>query len=44
MMDPNYVTSLQQYVHRIDDIRGDEHRTFKIDDTSSTKKEESKTE
>lgn len=32
MMDPNYVTTLQQYVHRIDDIRGDEHRSFKIDD------------
>ncbi len=32
MMDPNHVTALQQYVHRIDDIRGDEHRSFKIDD------------
>ncbi|MBQ6587959.1 MAG: hypothetical protein IJI01_04710 [Butyrivibrio sp.] len=36
MMDPNYITALQQYVHRIDDIRGDDHRTFKIDETSSS--------
>lgn len=28
MMDKNYVTSLLQYVNRIDDIRGDEHRKF----------------
>ena len=32
MMDPNYVTSLKQYVNRIDEIRGDEYRTFKTDD------------
>ncbi len=28
MMDKNYVTALLQYVNRIDDIRGDTHRTF----------------
>ena len=28
MMDKNYVTALLQYVNRIDDIRGDDHRTF----------------
>jgi len=27
-MDPNYVTSLKQYVARIDEIRGDDYRTF----------------
>ncbi|WP_029232089.1 flagellar hook assembly protein FlgD [Butyrivibrio sp. VCB2006] len=37
MMDPDYITALQQYVHRIDDIRGDEHRSFKIDDNEATK-------
>jgi len=29
LMDKNYVTSLLQYVNRIDDIREDSHRTFK---------------
>ncbi len=29
LMDKNYVTSLLQYVNRIDDIRQDDHRTFK---------------
>ena len=28
LMNPNYVTSLLQYVNRLDDIRGDDHRTF----------------
>ena len=28
MMDKNYVTSLLQYVNRIDDLRDDTHRTF----------------
>ncbi|MBQ3796260.1 MAG: hypothetical protein II842_08235 [Butyrivibrio sp.] len=28
MMNPNYVTSLKQYVNRIDEIRGDSYRTF----------------
>ena len=28
MMDPNYLTSLKQYVARIDEIRGDDYRTF----------------
>ena len=28
MMDKNYVTALLQYVNRIDEIRGDDHRTF----------------
>lgn len=32
MMDPNYVTALKQYVARIDEIRGDEYRSFKRDD------------
>ncbi len=29
-MDKNYVTSLLQYVNRLDDLRGDSHRTFSI--------------
>jgi flagellar basal-body rod modification protein FlgD len=29
MMNPNYVTALKQYVNRLDDIRGDDYRTFK---------------
>ncbi len=29
LMNKNYVTSLLQYVNRIDDIREDDHRTFK---------------
>ena len=33
MMDPNYITSLKQYVNRLDEIRGDEYRTFKTEDT-----------
>ena len=28
MLDKNYVTALLQYVNRIDEIRGDDHRTF----------------
>ena len=28
LMNPNYVTSLLQYVNRLDDLRGDDHRTF----------------
>ncbi len=28
MMDPNYITSLKQYVNRIDELRGDSYRTF----------------
>lgn len=31
MMNPNYVTALKQYVARIDEIRGDEYRSFKKD-------------
>jgi flagellar basal-body rod modification protein FlgD len=31
MMNPNYITALKQYVARIDDIRGDEYRSFKRD-------------
>ncbi len=31
MMDPNYVTSLKQYVARIDEIRGDDYRSFSKD-------------
>jgi flagellar basal-body rod modification protein FlgD len=34
MMDKNYVTSLLQYVNRIDDIREDEHRKFVEKDNS----------
>ena len=30
-MDKNYVTSLLQYVNRLDDLRGDTHRTFTVD-------------
>ena len=29
-MDKNYVTSLLQYVNRLDDLRGDSHRTFSV--------------
>ena len=36
MMDPNYVTSLKQYVNRLDEIRGDEYRTFKTDEISKS--------
>ena len=36
MMDPNYVTALKQYVNRIDEIRGDEYRSFKTDDTKKS--------
>ena len=32
MMDPNYVTALKQYVYRIDELRGDEHRSFDKDE------------
>ncbi|WP_051544834.1 flagellar hook capping FlgD N-terminal domain-containing protein [Butyrivibrio sp. MC2021] len=32
MMNPNYVTALKQYVARIDEIRGDEYRSFKLED------------
>ncbi len=38
MMDKNYVTSLKQYVNRIDEIRGDEYRTFSKDSKSSSTK------
>ena len=31
MMDKSYITSLQQYVNRIDEIRGDNYRTLKED-------------
>ncbi len=31
-MDKNYVTSLLQYVNRLDDLRGDTHRTFVSND------------
>ena len=31
MMNPNYVTALKQYVARIDEIRGDDYRSFKIE-------------
>ena len=37
MMDANYVTSLLQYVNRIDDIRGDTHRTLNRDDEITRK-------
>ena len=36
MMDPNYITSLKQYVNRLDEIRGDEYRTFKTEDTKKS--------
>ena len=36
MMDPSYITSLKQYVNRIDEIRGDEYRTFKTDEISKS--------
>lgn len=29
-MDKNYVTSLLQYVNRLDDLRGDSHRTYPV--------------
>ena len=32
MMNPNYVTALKQYVARIDEIRGDEYRSFKLEE------------
>lgn len=32
MMNPNYVTALKQYVARIDEIRGDEYRSFKFEE------------
>ena len=32
LMNKNYVTSLLQYVNRIDDIREDDHRTFKTEE------------
>ena len=32
MMDPNYITSLQQYVNRLDEIRGDENRSVNTDE------------
>lgn len=31
MMSPNYITSLKQYVNRIDELRGNAYRTFKED-------------
>jgi flagellar basal-body rod modification protein FlgD len=31
-MDKNYVTSLLQYVNRIDDLRDDKHRAFTDND------------
>lgn len=37
MMDPNYVTSLKQYVNRIDDLRGDSYRTLNKDDETTRK-------
>ena len=40
MMDKNYVTSLLQYVNRIDDIRGDTHRTLNRDDEITRKLDE----
>ena len=30
MMDKNYVTALLQYVNRLDDLRGDSHRTYPV--------------
>ncbi len=36
MMDPSYVTSLKQYVNRLDEIRGDEYRTFKTEEISKS--------
>ena len=35
MMDPTYVTSLKQYVARIDEIRGDDYRSFDKDSKTS---------
>lgn len=32
MMNPNYVTALKQYVARIDELRGNDYRSFKIED------------
>ncbi|MDC7295323.1 hypothetical protein NXH67_17560 [Butyrivibrio sp. DSM 10294] len=32
MMNPNYLTALKQYVARIDEIRGDDYRSFKIEE------------
>ncbi len=40
MMDPNYVTSLKQYVNRIDEIRGDDYRTFTKDTNTTSNKTE----
>ncbi len=31
MLNPNYVTTLKQYVARIDEIRGDDYRSFELD-------------
>ncbi len=36
LMDPSYVTTLKQYVARIDEIRGDDYRSFSKDDTKKT--------
>ncbi len=32
MMNPNYLTALKQYVARIDEIRGNDYRSFKIEE------------
>lgn len=39
MMDPTYVTSLKQYVARIDEIRGDDYRSFDKDSKTSKNSE-----
>lgn len=36
MMDSNYVTSLQQYVNRLDEMRGDEYRSLKTEETKKS--------
>ena len=42
LMNANYVTSLQQYVNRIDELRGDDPRS--LTKTDSTVKSETVTE
>ncbi len=32
MMNPNYITALKQYAYRIDELRGQEHRSFDKDE------------
>jgi flagellar basal-body rod modification protein FlgD len=36
MMNSDYVTSLQQYVNRLDEMRGDEYRSLKTEETKKS--------